>query len=318
MSDADAPLFEQINAAFAADYKKQTGRDVRIEIKTAPTAAAQVQAIRDGLAADVVALTDPAPLDALAAADLLAPDWRSKFPQQAAPWGTTVLFAVRAGNPKRVLDWADLARPGVRVLLPDPAIDPTGRFGWLGAWGALKKQGRTEAQTAQFATQWLHNAKPLARSAQAARDAFGDQQQVQVADVLVLLESEVPALRQTAGGADAQLVRPRWSVLVEHPVALVERTTRKKGTSELAKAYLNFLFSPPAQSLAAAQGLRPLAQGPSNSGKSVRPAKKPSAAAVQHSTLFSVSEAFGCLSAAEQQQFGADGWLTRLQAKAAR
>ena len=311
-------LFQQIDAAFAADYKKQTGRDVRVETRAAP-AADQLQAVRDGLAADVVALADPATLDALAAADFVAPDWRARFPQQAAPWGTTVLFAVRPGNPKRIRDWADLGRAGVRVLLPDPAIDPSGRFGWLGAWGAFRKQGRTEAQAAQLAGQLLKNAMPLAASAQAARDAFGRKAPPQAADVLVLLESDLPALRQGTDGTDLQLVHPRFSVLVEYPVATVERVTRKKGTGELAKAYLNYLFTPPAQALAAAQGLHPLATIAQRSSTVSTPtARKPDAGTSHQSSLFTVAEVFGSLGAAEQQQFGAAGWLARLQAKAVR
>ena len=312
------PLFQQIDAAFAADYKKQTGRDVRVETRAAP-AADQLQAVRDGLAADVVALADPVMLDTLAAADFVAPEWRARFPQQAAPWGSTVLFAVRSGNPKRIRDWADLGRPGVRVLLPDPAIDPTGRFGWLGAWGAFRKQGRTEAQAAQLAGQLLNNAMPLAASAQAARDAFGHEAAQHAVDVLVLLESDLPALRQDAGGAELQLVHPRFSVLVEYPVATVERVTRKKGTGELAKAYLNYLFTPPAQAVAAARGLRPLATTPPRSSTAnTSTARKPDAGTSRQSTLFTVAEVFGSLSAAEQQQFGAAGWLARLRAKAVR
>ena len=203
--DGPAPLFEQIDRAFTADYKKQTGRDVRVEIKAAP-AAAQVQAVQDGL----------------------APDWRTKFPQQAALWDTTVLLVVRAGNPKRSRDWTDLARPGVCVLLPDPALD---------------------------------------------------------------------------------------SVLLEYPVAIVERTTRKKGSGELAEACLNFLFSPPVQALTKAHGLRALASDRPIKAADARPSRKPTAAADQENRLLAVPAWFGSLRAAEQQQFGPDGWLARLNAK---
>ncbi len=307
-----APLFRQIDAAFAADYKKQTGRDVRVETK-AGADAAQVQAVRDGLAADVVVLSDARQLDALTGADFVPPDWRAKYPNQAAPWGTTIAFVVRAGNPKRIKDWPDLARSAVRVLMPDPALDATGRFAWLSAWGAQRQAGRTEAQTAQQAAGLLKNAAPLTASFEAAVQAFHASDR---ADVLLALESELPALRGAAGNAAFEVIRPPRGLFIGHPVAAVERTTRKKGTAELAKAYLSFLFTPAAQAMAAAQGLRigVPAEVPDGNHRTQAGRKKPAGDA--DSRLFTLDDAFGSAAAAEQAQFGAGGWLQRLRAKA--
>ncbi len=308
-----APLFKQIDAAFAADHKKQTGRDVRVETK-AGSDAAQVQALRDGLAADVVVLSDPRQIDALAGANLVLPDWRAKYPNQAAPWGTTIAFVVREGNPKRIQDWPDLARAGVRVLMPDPALDATGRSAWLGGWGAQRKAGRTEAQTAQYAAGLLKNAAPLASSFEAAAQAFRESDR---ADVLIALESALPAWREAMSSTAFEVIRPRLGLFVDHPVAVMESVARKKGTGELAKAYLNFLFTPAVQAMATAQGLRvAMPTAVPQAGRSA-PVGRKKPTVNDGTRLFTIDDAFGTVGAAEQAQFGADGWLPRLRAKAA-
>ncbi len=307
------PLFKQIDAAFAAEQKKQTGRDVRVETKTGPDGE-QVRALQNGSGADVVMLGDAASIDALATADLVLADWRTRYPNRAAPWGSTVVFLVHSGNPKRIKDWADLARGEVRVSMPDPALDATGRLIWLSAWGALRKDGRTEAQTAQFAAGLLKRAAPLAPSFDAAAQAF---RAPDSADVLVALTSELTALQQRLGDRAFEAIRPRRSLFVGHPVAVVERTTHKKGTGELAKAYLSFLFTPAVQAMATAQGLQAMVSSPLTSPSGTARGGDAQPGAGSTGRLFTIDDAFGSPHAAERAHFGTDGWLQRLRAKAA-
>ena len=300
-----APLFKQIDPAFIAWYKKTTGRDARIEQKVGlPSVPAKANSKPDATAADVIALGDPGKANALVQAGLIAADWRQQFPSDAAPWSTTVVFVVREGNPKRIKTFGDLAKPGVRVVLPDPASTVTGRHGWLGAWGVVKKSGGSDGQAVRQAVKLLANGWPPAANEALAIEQFIRQGE---GDALVALERDVPKILQSAqeqGRGKLAVVVPPASVIVPQPVAIVLPPTRKKGTSELARAYLNFLYSDAAQQMAAMHSLRPVS----------KEIAKQQAARFKPVKLFSVADVFSSDAKADQSQFGAGGWFEKLRA----
>ncbi|MEO8247749.1 MAG: sulfate ABC transporter substrate-binding protein [Burkholderiales bacterium] len=298
-----APLFKQIDPAFSASYKKVTGRDVRIDEKSGPPAMLAKPGA-EGPVADVVAFADPAQADALADAGVIATDWSKQFPSGSAPWFTTVVFVVREGNPRRIKNWSDLARPGLKVVLPDPASTASGRHAWLGAWGAIRKNGGSDERAASQAAKLLANSGLPAASDELAAERYIKQRD---GDVLIALERDLPNIMQTAleqGTAKLAVVVPPMGILVAQPVALLPASTRKKGTGELAKAYLNFLYTEPAQQMAAMHSLRPAS----------KEMLKAQAARFRPIKLFGVAEVFGSEAEAQQAHFSADGWFEKLRA----
>jgi len=298
--DVAREFYKDIDAAFVPYYKKQTGKDVKVEQSHAGSSA-QARAVADGLDADVVTMNTTTDIEFLADKGVVAKDWQKRFPNNAAPTSSTMLFLVRKGNPKGIKDWDDLVKPGVQVVIVNPKTGGNGRYAYLAAWGYIRKKGGTDAQAAEFVGKMFKNVPVLARGGRDATTAF---LQRNIGDALITFESEVESVHHEFGSDKVDVVYPSVSIVAENPVAVVERTVAKKGTAQLAKDYLNFLYTPEGQEIAAKHYIRPRNEAilKKNSDK-FKPIK-----------LFTVQELFGSLSEAQKVHFNDGGQFDKLYA----
>ncbi len=251
--DVAREFYKDYNAAFVAHYKKTTGKDVKIDQSHAGSSA-QARAVNDGLEADVVTFNTTTDVQFLADNGVVAKDWATQFPHAASPTTSTMLFLVRNGNPKNIKDWDDLIRPDVKVIVVNPKTGGNGRYAYLGAWGSVREKGGTDAQAAEFVGKLYKNVPVLAKG---GRDATATFLQRNIGDVLITFESEVVSVEREFGKGKVDSVYPSTSISTENPVAIVQRTAAKKGSSALAKTYLDYLYSDEAQEIAAKHALRP-------------------------------------------------------------
>jgi sulfate/thiosulfate transport system substrate-binding protein len=296
--DVAREFYKDINAAFVPYYKKATGKDVKIEQSHAGSSA-QARAVADGLDADVVTMNTTTDIEFLADKGIVAKDWAKRFPDNAAPTTSTMLFLVRKGNPKGIKDWDDLVKPGVQVIVVNPKTGGNGRYAYLAALGYEKKKGASEAQAQEFLTKLYKNVPVLARGGRDATTAF---LQRNTGDVLITFESEVESVNKEFGANKVDVVYPSISIVAENPVAVVERTVAKKGTAQLAKDYLNFLYTPEAQEIAAKHSIRP---------RNAAVLKK-YASTFKPIKLFTVQELFGSLSEAQKVYFNDGGQFDKI------
>lgn len=291
--DVAREFYKDYNVAFVAHYKKTTGRDIKID-QAHGGSSAQARAVNDGLDADVVTMNTTTDVDFLASTGVVAKDWAKRFPGNASPTSSTMLFLVRNGNPKSIKDWDDLVKPGVQVIVVNPKTGGNGRMAYLAAWGSVRKKGGTDAQAAEFVAKLYKNVPVLAKG---GRDATTIFLQRNIGDVLVTFESEVVSVDREFGAGKVDAVHPSVSIVAENPVAVVERTVAKKGTGELAKAYLDYLYSDEAQEIAAKHALRPRAPA----------ILKKYANTFKPIQLFTVNEYFGSLAEAQKVHFNDGG-----------
>jgi sulfate transport system substrate-binding protein len=249
--DVARELYKDINPAFTADWKKSTGETVIIK-QSHGGSSKQARAVADGLEASVVTMNQANDIDFLADRGLVAKDWNKKFPNNAAPYYSTMVFLVRKGNPKGIHDWADLAKPGVKVVIPNPKTAGNGRYTYLAAWGSVIKKGGNEAQARALVGQIFKNVPILDAGGRAATTTFT---QRQIGDALVTFENEVNLVRAEFGD-NFEVVYPAASILAESPVAVVDKVVDRKGVRKQATAYLNFLYSPAGQEIGARHYLR--------------------------------------------------------------
>ena len=296
--DVAREFYKDIDAAFVPYYKAKTGKDVKVEQSHAGSSA-QARAVADGLDADVVTMNTTTDIEFLADKGVVAKDWQKRFPNNAAPTSSTMLFLVRNGNPKGIKDWDDLAKPGVQVVVVNPKTGGNGRYAYLAAWGYIRKKGGTDAQAAEFVQKMYKNVPVLARGGRDATTAF---LQRNIGDVLITFESEVESVNREFGANKVDVVYPSISIVAENPVAVVERTAAKRGTADLAKAYLDFLYTPEAQEIAAKHYIRPSnAAVVKKYGDKFKPLR-----------LFTVEELFGSLSQAQKVHFNDGGEFDKL------
>ena len=296
--DVAREFYKDYNAAFAAHYKKTTGQDVKIDQSHAGSSA-QARAVNDGLAADVVTMNTTTDVQFLADSGVVAKDWAKKFPHDASPTTSTMLFLVRNGNPKNIKDWDDLIRPDVKVVVVNPKTGGNGRLAYLAAWGQVRAKGGTDAQAAEFVSKLYKNVPALARG---GRDATGMFLQRNLGDVLVTFESEVVSVENEFGKGKVDAIHPSASIVAENPVAVVERTVAKKGTAAEAKAYLDYLYSPEGQEIAAKHNIRPRNEAILKKHADVfKPIK-----------LFTVDQYFGSLAEAQKVHFNDGGQFDKL------
>jgi sulfate transport system substrate-binding protein len=229
--DVAREFYKDVNAAFVAHTKKTTGKDVKID-QSHGGSSAQARAVNDGLDADVVTMNTTTDIDFLAGTGIVAKDWAQRFPGNASPTSSTMLFLVRNGNPKNIRDWDDLIKPGVQVIVVNPKTGGNGRMAYLAAWGYVRKKGGTDAQAAEFVGKLYKNVPVLAKG---GRDATSIFLQRNTGDVLVTFESEVVSVDREFGAGKVDAVHPSISIVAENPVAVVERTVNRKGTGELAR-----------------------------------------------------------------------------------
>jgi sulfate transport system substrate-binding protein len=296
--DVAREFYKDYNAAFVAHYKKITGKDVKID-QAHGGSSAQARAVNDGLDADVVTMNTTTDVDFLAGTGVVAKDWSKRFPNNASPTTSTMLFLTRNGNPKNIKDWDDLTKPGIQVIVVNPKTGGNGRMAYLAAWGYAKKKGASDAQAAEFVGKLYKNVPVLAKG---GRDATTIFLQRNIGDVLVTFESEVVSVDREFGTGKVDAVHPSISIVAENPVAVVERTVAKKGTAELAKAYLDYLYSEEAQEIAAKHALRPRSQA----------VLKKYSATFKPIQLFTVNELFGSLAEAQKVHFNDGGQFDKI------
>jgi sulfate transport system substrate-binding protein len=288
--DVSRELFQQINPAFAAQWKADTGREIQIR-QSHVGSSQQARAVADGLAADVVTLNQVSDVELLASQHVVAADWRSRLPFNAAPYTSISVFVVNPGNPKQIRDWDDLVRPGVRVSLVNPKTSGNGRYTFLAAWAfGLRKFGGDHAKTREFVAELYRHVPALAQGGRAATTIFAERG---LADVLVTFESEAHVLRASVTGKNFEVIDPSVTLGVEFPVAVVDRVVDKDGERRAAEAYLRFLYSPVGQKIIRDNGFRPRA------GDAAAPTQEAAA-------ILNVDAVFGGWEKA-QKQFFADG-----------
>jgi sulfate transport system substrate-binding protein len=296
--DVAREFYKDYNAAFIAHYKKTTGKDVKVDQSHAGSSAV-ARSVADGLDADVVTMNTSTDVDFLATAGVVAKDWTKKFPDNASPTTSTMLFLVRNGNPKGIKDWDDLIKPGIQVIVVNPKTGGNGRYAYLAAWGYAKKKGASDAQAAEFVGKLYKNVPVLGKGGRDATTVF---LQRNIGDVLITFESEVLSVNKEFGEGKVDAIYPSISVVAENPVAVVERTVAKKGTADLAKAYLNYLYSEEGQEIAARHALRPRSQA----------VLKKYASTFKPLQLFTVQEVFGSLGEAQKVHFNDGGQFDKL------
>ena len=218
--DVAREFYKDYNQAFIAHYKKTKGVDIKVD-QAHGGSSAQARAVNDGLAADVVTMNTTTDVQFLADSGVVAKDWAKKFPHDASPTTSTMLFLVRNGNPKGIKDWDDLIKPGVQVIVVNPKTGGNGRYAYLAAWGAVGEKGGTEAQAAEFVAKLYKNVPVLAKG---RRDATATFLQRNIGDVLITFESEVVSIDREFGAGKVDAIYPSVSIVAENPVAVVERT----------------------------------------------------------------------------------------------
>ncbi|HUC60404.1 MAG TPA: sulfate ABC transporter substrate-binding protein [Alphaproteobacteria bacterium] len=253
--DPTRELYQAYNAAFIAYWKKKTGETVTIRMSHGGSGT-QARAVIDGLPADVVTLALAYDIDEIATrAKLLPLDWQKRLPHASAPYTSTIVFLVREGNPKHIVDWDDLVRPGVAVITPNPKTSGGARWNFLAAWGyALRKYG-TPAKARAFVKALYRNVPVLDTGARGATTSFV---QRDLGDVLIAWEDEAFLALDEFGHDKFQIVVPSISILAQPPVAVVDANADAHGVRKLAEAYLDYLYSPVGQRIVAAHYYRPV------------------------------------------------------------
>jgi sulfate transport system substrate-binding protein len=252
--DPTRELYEDVNGAFARQWKARTGDVVTLK-QSHGGSGKQARSVIDGLEADVVTLALAYDVDAVAKAGLLPADWQKRLPQNAAPYTSTIVFLVRKGNPKGLRGWDDLLKPGVQVITPNPKTSGGARWNYLAAWAhALRKPGGSEATAREFVKALYRNVPVLDSGARGSTTTFVERG---IGDVLLAWENEAFLAVEQLGKGQLEIVVPSVSILAEPPVAVVEKNAARHGTTEVARAYLEFLYTPEGQELAAKHFYRP-------------------------------------------------------------
>ncbi|MFG0636933.1 sulfate ABC transporter substrate-binding protein [Acinetobacter soli] len=251
--DPTRELYENFNKEFGAYWKQRTGQEINFK-QSHGGSGKQARAVIDGLQADVVTLALAADIDEIAdKAKLLPPDWQKKFPNNSTPYTSTIVFLVRKGNPKGIKDWSDITKPGVEIITPNPKTSGGARWNYLAAWAWAKHKYGSDAKARDFVRQIYKQTKVLDSGARGATTTFAERG---IGDVLLAWENEAYlAVREQPG--KFEIITPSLSILAEPPVAIVEKNVQKDGNENLAKAYLNFLYSPKGQDIAAKNFYRP-------------------------------------------------------------
>ncbi len=253
--DPTRELYEDINKAFAAQWKSKTGQEVTIN-QSHGGSGKQARAVIDGLQADVVTLALEADIDAIASnAKLLPPDWKSRLPADSSPYTSTIVFLVRKGNPKGIKDWGDLIKPGVSVITPNPKTSGGARWNYLAAWAwALKQPGGNDVSAQAYIKKLFKNVPVLDSGARGATTTFV---QRGIGDVLLAWENEAFLSIKEFGADKLEIVAPSVSILAQPSVAVVDKNALRHGTRDIATAYLKFLYTDEGQDIIGRNFYRP-------------------------------------------------------------
>ena len=253
--DPTRELYEEFNALFARHWKEKTGETVTVQ-QSHGGSGKQARAVVDGLEADVVTLALSGDVNQLYEKGRLIPkSWQQRLPHNSSPYTSTIVLLVRAGNPKEIRDWDDLAKPGVSVVTPNPKTSGGARWNFLAAWAyALEKWGGSEEKARELLRAIYRNAPVLDTGPRGSLTTFAERG---IGDAMIAWENEALLAREQFGADGYAIVVPSVSILAEPPVALVDVVARRKGTTDLAQAYLEFLYTPEAQRIIAKNHFRP-------------------------------------------------------------
>ncbi len=297
--DPTRELYVEVNKAFAEKWKAGTGGTLTIKASHGGSGK-QARAVIDGLQADVVTLALAYDIDAIAEKGLLAKDWQKKFPDNASPYTSTIVFLVRKGNPKGVHDWEDLLKPGVQVITPNPKTSGGARWNYLAAWGfALKKYG-SEEKAKEYVEKLYKQVPVLDTGARGATVTFVERDQ---GDVLLAWENEAYLSVKEFGADKFEIVTPSVSILAEPPVAVVDKVADKRGTRAVAEAYLTFLYSKEGQAIAAKNFYRPRSKDIATAGQ------------FSDVSLFTIDDVFGGWQKAQKTHFADGGIFDQIYGK---
>jgi len=303
--DPTRELYQDINKAFGAQWKAQTGAELKIR-QSHGGSGKQARTVIDGLEADIVTLALAYDIDEMARRGLLAANWAQKLPQNSTPYSSTIVFLVRKGNPKAIKDWNDLTRPGIAVITPNPKTSGGARWNYLAAWGhALKQPGGTDATAKDFVSKLFKNVPVLDSGARGATTTFVERG---IGDVLIAWENEALLAIKELGPDKVEIVAPKLSILTEPPVAVVDKVVDKRNTRKAAEAYLQFLYTSAGQEIIAKNYYRPTVE---------KEAKK-YAAQFPKVTLFTVNDVFGGWTKAQQTHFSDGGTFDQIYQPSAR
>jgi sulfate transport system substrate-binding protein len=300
--DPTRELYVDYNAAFARFWKSKTGDDVVVK-QSHGGSGAQARSVIDGLEADVVTLALAADINSLHThGDLLPADWQSKLPQNSTPYTSTIVLLVREGNPKHIRDWDDVVRPDVSVITANPKTSGGARWAYLAAWGFAERKYGSKDKAREFVTALYRNVPVLDAGARGSTITFA---QKGIGDVLLAWENEAFLARKEFGDGRFETVVPSSSILAEPPVAVVEKVAARKGTTEVARAYLEYLYSDEGQDIAGRNFYRP---------------RDPKAAARYSAVfpkleLFTIDGVFGGWTAAQQTHFSDGGVFDNIYQK---
>ena len=291
--DVSREFYKDYNLAFTAYWKKSTGEDIVLN-QSHGGSSKQARSVVDGLEADVITMNQANDIDILAEQGKMIPaTWAKRLPNNSAPTTSTSVILVRKGNPKGIKQWADLARPGVSVVIPNPKVSGNGRYTYLAAWGSALKAGGDAAKARDLVTHIFANVPVFDGGGRAATTTFA---QRQIGDALATFESEVPLIIKEFG-ADYDVVYPSASILAENPVSVVDKVVDKKGTRKQAEAYLKYLWSDEGQEIAARHHLRPRSDA----------VLAKHASSFPKINLFTVDELFGGWTKAQKEHFDDGG-----------
>ncbi|NBW47947.1 MAG: sulfate ABC transporter substrate-binding protein [Betaproteobacteria bacterium] len=287
----------------AAQWKARTGQNLTVK-QSHGGSGKQARSVIDGLDADVVTLALAYDIDELhAKAKLIPADWQKRLPHNSSPYTSTIVFLVRKGNPKNIKDWDDLAKPGVSVVTPNPKTSGGARWNYLAAWGyALKKNGGDAKKAQEFVAALYRNVPVLDSGARGSLVTFTERG---VGDVFISWENEAHLASKELGPDKFQIVTPSLSILAEPPVTVVDKNVDRKGTRELATAYLQFLYSPQGQQIAAENDYRPI--DPKVLAKHEKTFVKVN--------LFTIDELFGGWTRAQKEHFADGGVFDQIYTK---
>ncbi|MDP3670936.1 MAG: sulfate ABC transporter substrate-binding protein [Telluria sp.] len=297
--DPTRELYQDINQAFARQWKRQAGDNVKIR-QSHGGSGKQARTVIDGLDADVVTLALAYDIDEIARRELLAKDWQKRLPNNSSPYSSTIVFLVRKGNPKGIKDWDDLAKPGIAVITPNPKTSGGARWNYLAAWGyALKQPGGTDARARELVGRLFKNVPVLDSGARGATTTFVERG---IGDVLLAWENEALLAIKELGPGKVEIVAPSLSILAEPPVALLDKAVDKHGTRKLAQAYLQFLYSAEGQEIIAKNYYRPTVENEAKKYAAQFPKVK----------LFTIDEVFGGWAKAQKTHFADGGEFDRI------
>lgn len=301
--DPTRELYQEFNAAFAKDWQAKTGDKVTIN-QSHGGSGKQARAVIDGLPADVATLALSYDIDQLYEKGKLIPkDWQKRLPHNSSPYTSTIVFLVRKGNPKHIKDWDDVVKPGVAVITPNPKTGGGARWNYLAAWAyALKHNNNDETKAKEFVAKLYKNVPVLDSGARGATTTFIERD---IGDVLLTWENEAFLAKKELGPDKVEIVVPSLSILAEPPVVVVDKNVDKHGTRKVAEAYLNYLYTPEGQEIAAKNFYRPTLASVAAKYESQFPKVN----------LITIDDVFGGWQKAQKTHFADGGTFDQIYAK---